>query len=228
MRKGHEVLDARSVYDRLAAVYDTAYADGMDEAEDSAIRPALSRLSWPILDLGCGTVNGAWGRQPPPGYVGVDVSLRMAQAAKRKHPGAALVVADAARLPLSAAGLPFGSLAALFGIINVVQDPRAIIAAALGACSPRPDAFLMFATPARARRPFPGQQAALMRYYTMRDVRRIVAPLGPGVRFRGLRGPVARACGAALVGLEYATLARALPGQCDYIIAERLAARGKA
>ncbi len=54
----------------------------------------------PVLELGCGT--GALSAFFPPGvYTGIDIDAARVRAGKKLHPGASLLVADAASLPPS-------------------------------------------------------------------------------------------------------------------------------
>lgn len=220
------MTSAQTVYDELAPGYDSAYLSPVDLAEDRTIARAIQGIQEPVLDLGCGTVHAALSHQVQAEYVGVDVSPGMLAVARQKHPGGRFVAADVAALPFGARGRPFGAVTALFGVLSMVQDPQAVITAALDHCVTWPDVFLMFCSPSRARRPFPGPQRDLFRFYSAADVARIVADLGPGVTLRGIRGPLSRLLGAGMVEPEFNTLGRWAPGSCDYIIAERIGARG--
>jgi ubiquinone/menaquinone biosynthesis C-methylase UbiE len=97
-------MHASEGYDRAAAHYDRRWA-AYTAATLSLLRPYLSEPAGRLLDVGCGTgallrAMNDW-RVAPERYLGVDRSLGMLEAARRRGvPG--LVRAEAAALPLDA------------------------------------------------------------------------------------------------------------------------------
>ena len=88
----HNALEGvRLAYDQVALEYDNAYQDEQSRLEDRTITEAIEVMyassGGPILDLGCGTGWVIDHLQPPPAeYVGIDISPRMLEQARRKHP----------------------------------------------------------------------------------------------------------------------------------------------
>lgn len=107
---GRPVAEARAVYDRLAPVYDVAAGMFEGPARQAGLRLLAVRAGERVLEIGCGTGHALAVVARQAGEtglaVGVDLSARMAAAARRRHVGAgapgraALVQAEAARLPL--------------------------------------------------------------------------------------------------------------------------------
>jgi len=77
-------------YDRRWARY--------NERSLALLRPLLAGDPGEVLDLACGTANLL---PMVTRYAGVDASLEMLRAARRKHPAAPLAAADAAALPFA-------------------------------------------------------------------------------------------------------------------------------
>jgi ubiquinone/menaquinone biosynthesis C-methylase UbiE len=82
---------------RLAADYDRRWAK-YNARSLALLRPLLGEDAGEVLDLACGTANLL---PMVARYAGVDGSLEMLLAARRKHPAAALAAADAAALPFA-------------------------------------------------------------------------------------------------------------------------------
>lgn len=81
---------ASAIYDRFAETYDSAYASPLHQAEDLFVNDRLRQTIKPgyrVIDLGCGTglfLDLHW--KDPGNYVGVDISEKMLEVARRKHP----------------------------------------------------------------------------------------------------------------------------------------------
>jgi SAM-dependent methyltransferase len=109
LRVGWAALTSRSdraFYDRIAPIYDRLYVSHHVHA--ATIAELLSAHCGGregetlVLDLGCGTgILGAMLAGRGFRVVGVDLSLESLRVQSARHPGAALVQADAARLPLA-------------------------------------------------------------------------------------------------------------------------------
>ncbi len=109
LRVGWAALTSRSdraFYDRIAPIYDRLYVSHHVHA--ATIAELLSAHCGGregetlVLDLGCGTgILGAMLAGRGFRVVGVDLSLESLRVQSARHPGAALVQADAARLPLT-------------------------------------------------------------------------------------------------------------------------------
>lgn len=101
---------------RLAADYDRRWA-AYNARSLALLRPLLGDDPGEVLDLACGTAN-LW---PMVGrYAGVDGSVEMLRAARRKYPAAALAAADAAALPFGDARFDTVVCASAF---HVFPDP---------------------------------------------------------------------------------------------------------
>lgn len=124
----HHERKVASQYDRLAHLYDGAYTGPLYEREDRIVARHLKSLiaeGSRVLDIGCGTGKGYELLPKPISYVGVDISVKMLEEAKRKHPGITLIEASAERLPLEQDG--FDAVISTFGSLSHVADPPAAI-----------------------------------------------------------------------------------------------------
>lgn len=109
VRVGWAALTSRSdraFYDRIAPIYDRLYVSHHVHARTIAdllgAHHAGREGETLVLDLGCGTgILGAMLAGRGFRVVGVDLSLESLRVQNARNPGAALVQADAARLPIA-------------------------------------------------------------------------------------------------------------------------------
>lgn len=113
------------VYDRLAPDYDRRWASYVR----ASVEESLRRLEWDpgerIGDVGCGTgelLHRLLEREPSVRGIGLDLSIEMLAVARKKIGAtAALVTADAARLPLATGSL---DLAVSTNSLRFWREPR--------------------------------------------------------------------------------------------------------
>ncbi|GAA5155642.1 class I SAM-dependent methyltransferase [Nocardioides marinquilinus] len=116
------------------SLFDTVFAPVTAAILDAAGFEAGQR----VLDVGCGSgtlLAAAAAADAEP--VGVDVSPGMVEGARRRVPGAVVVVADAQTAPLleEAPGRPFERVVSRFGVM-FFDDPTAAFANLRAACAP--------------------------------------------------------------------------------------------
>jgi SAM-dependent methyltransferase len=224
-----------AAYDRVADRYDQAYADPGHRAEDAWLagwlRPHLAaNPDGLVLDLGCGTgwVLDQFPDLHPRRYLGVDISPRMLDHARTKHPRHAFEQADmgAMRTPQSA-----GSVVSVFGALNHHPYPQGVLLAAAAALQrggrlalvvygPRPQPLAIFN----------GDAPPPLRRFDPTALRWLVEGVGLAVlELRGFRRPAPRppgwAPGWAHAGWLRAEQATLRPRQAVYLLlaAERRA-----
>ncbi|HKY61256.1 MAG TPA: methyltransferase domain-containing protein [Gemmatimonadota bacterium] len=119
----------RRRYDRLAGVYDRRWAFYVEASVHETLRRVSLRDGEAILDVGCGTgalLAAAARRAPASRLAGVDLSPAMLVVArKRLESRAALVAADAARLPFADRGF---DLVVSTSALHYWPDPGACMA----------------------------------------------------------------------------------------------------
>jgi SAM-dependent methyltransferase len=115
-------IDAATFYDRLAGAYDRLFAYPRSMTKQQTAWLARMCRPGPLLDLGCGT-----GRMLTPlakaGFapVGLDCSANMLALARRAHPQADLVRADAGR-GVPCADAAFTTVVCLHAVLSHVID----------------------------------------------------------------------------------------------------------
>lgn len=84
----HWRADVEHAYDHVARDYDGWYTSARDHAEDAWIARQLRAVTAGrrTLDLGCGPGNATQHTDPSMEYLGVDVSTKMLDIARAKHP----------------------------------------------------------------------------------------------------------------------------------------------
>lgn len=116
------------------ALFDTVYAPVTNAVLEAAAIGPEHRM----LDVGCGSGTLlAAGAVAGASVVGIDISEVMAEAARRRAPGAKVLVADAQVTDLleAAPGAPFDRVVSRFGVM-FFDDPVAAFANIRSACAP--------------------------------------------------------------------------------------------
>lgn len=114
---------AKQYYDDVADAYDELYQDPASRYEDDRVCALIAEWQLErarVLDLGCGT--GAlldWGFRPHE-YLGVDLSPRMVDVARRKWPRRAFMVDDIREFAFM--DRTFSVVLALFGVPSFAVD----------------------------------------------------------------------------------------------------------
>jgi SAM-dependent methyltransferase len=206
---GHEA--ARRTYDTVAEDYATRFRDELaDKPLDRALLGVLAEEAGAglVADLGCGPghVSG-WLAARGVATVGIDLSPRMIDVARREHPALEFRVGDLLDLP--AGDEEFGAAVAFYSIIHLAPEEL------------RP-AF------AEMRRTLQPAGLALVSFHVGRELRRVTDLLGHQVEadFQFLEpGPVASDLEAAGLSVE-AQLERAnYPDEVEtrraYVLARR-------
>jgi SAM-dependent methyltransferase len=226
-----QTVSAQLAYDHLADGYDGAYGNPLARAENALAFALVRRAGCDrgrILDLGCGTALFLeYTPVAPERYVGVDISAGMLRVARRKFPHHTFCQADMADL----SALPdrsFDSIVSLFASFAYALEPHRVVAEIERLLAPG-GRFLVMTLGARHRDRTPLTVEALnmsvpWRLWHAADLRRQFA------RFRDVRvsGTHALAdCWLASAGAEAAygwlaaeaaTLGRALPERCRYLV----------
>lgn len=209
-------------YDGLASEYDQAYANNPQvQAENAVLANLLRRLGFlafgsTVLDMGCGTglvldLAHDVGRDIGT-YRGLDVSRGMLDQAARKHPSHGMHFHR--RDMRKAMGGQWSHVVSLFAGYYV--EPDLLAARVLKNCCPGGTFLLALPT----ARPHEGltwahdeRYALRVWHYTPRMVRQLY---GKRAHLRGLSG-LARRC-PGLIGLEFRTVGRLLPGSAEYLV----------
>lgn len=120
-------VGARATYDAVAAAYDTAFADELqDKPLDRALLTSFAELtsSGTICDIGCGPghITRFLARQHAD-IVGLDLSPAMVEIARQRAPGLSFTVGSMLNLPV-ADGAWAGAVS-LYSIIHLTPSERA-------------------------------------------------------------------------------------------------------
>lgn len=120
------VEKVRRLYNSLAPKYDNVYLDEVNKGEDRVLFSIVRGfMKSPILDIGCGT-----GLLPdnlnPVEYVGVDISPKMIEIAKKKHPKRYFFQADMHKLPFE--DNQFETITSLYSCLNFTLSPSVVFA----------------------------------------------------------------------------------------------------
>ena len=225
------VVSAEHAYDRLAESYDAAYSSPLARAENTLAFGVIRRAGCDrgrILDMGCGT--GLFLEQKPVAperYVGVDISSGMLSVARHKFPRHTFLQADMSDL----SALPdrsFDSVVSLFASFAYAMQPERVVVEIKRLLAPG-GRFLVMTLGARHRRRTPYTVEAMgmsvpWRLWRAADLRRQFASFEE-VRVTGTHAIVDRwiatrpaTTAYAWLAAEAATLGRALPQSCRYLI----------
>ena len=226
------VVTAEYAYDHLAASYDAAYNTPRARAENALMFRSIRCAGCDrgrILDLGCGT--GLFLEHAPVAperYVGVDISGGMLSVARHKFPHhtfAQLDMADLSSLP----DRSFDSIVSLFASFAYVADPERVVAEIRRLLAPG-GRFLVMTLGARHRWRTPYTVEAVgmsvpWRLWRAADLRRQFAGFD-NPRVSGTHALIDRWLATkpatttyAWLAAEAATIGRALPQSCHYLIA---------
>ena len=225
------VVSAEDAYDRLAEAYDGAYSSPLACAENALAFRAIRRAGCDrgrILDLGCGT--GLFLEHAPVApdrYVGVDISCGMLSVARRKYPRHTFLHGDMADLS-SLPDRSFDSVVSLFASFAYVAEPARAVAEIKRLLAPG-GRFLVMTLGVRHRRHTPFTVEALgmsvpWRLWRAADLRRQFAGFDDvcvtGTHALIDRWLASRPAAAAYgwLAAEAATVGRALPQSCRYLI----------
>jgi len=225
------VVSAEHAYDRLAEAYDAAYSSSLARAENALAFRAVRRAGCDrgrILDLGCGTgLFLEYAPVAPNHYVGVDISSGMLSVARHKFPRHTFLQGDMADLS-SLPDRSFDSIVSLFASFAYVAQPERVVAEIERLLAPGGQ-FLVMTLGVRHRRRTPYTLESLgmtvpWRLWRVADLRWQFAHFDR-VRVSGTHALVDRWLAAkpaattyAWLAAEAATIGRALPRSCHYLI----------
>lgn len=121
-----ELTKISKYYDGQIADYDTGYSDAICLAEDFIVQTILQPiLGQRVLDVGCGT--GLFNTMAQPSeYVGVEISFKMAETARKKYPEKLFIQANQEYLPV--ADNSFDSIVSLYGPFSYSLSPEQLLA----------------------------------------------------------------------------------------------------
>ncbi len=225
------VVSAEHAYDRLADAYDAAYGSPLARAENTLAFRLVQRAGCDrgqILDLGCGT--GLFLEHAPVAperYVGVDISNGMLSVARHKFPRHTFLQGDMADLS-SLPDCSFDSIVSLFASFAYAAEPERVVAEIQRVLAPG-GRFLVMTLGVRHRRRTPYTVEALgmlvpWRLWRAADLRRQFARFDD-VRVYGTHALIDGWLAAkpatttyACLAVEAATVGRALPRSCRYLI----------
>lgn len=109
-------------FDEVADAYDDLYRDKVSRIEDMLVGAALHNQPVPVLDIGCGTgLLLDLANIPPDGYLGIDISHRMVERARKKHPDYTFKVMDLGDLARVSPDRRFNTIAALYGPLSYME-----------------------------------------------------------------------------------------------------------
>ena len=229
--QGGQVASAEQAYDRLAESYDGAYSSPLARAENALAFRLVRRAGCDrgrILDLGCGT--GLFLEHAPVAparYVGVDISHGMLSVARQKFPRHSFLHGDMAELS-SLPDRSFDSIVSLFASFAYVAEPERAVAEIKRLLAPNGRTLVMtLGERHRGRTPYTVEAAGMSvpwRLWRAADLRRQFAGFRDvrvfGTHALADRWLAARPAATAYAWLaaEAATVGRALPQSCHYLI----------
>lgn len=121
-------VGARAVYDAVAAAYDSQFNDELDDKPlDRALLTGFAELagSGTIADVGCGPGQATrYLARQDARVVGVDLSPRMVERARRHAPELPFLVGSMLQLPLADAALT--GLVALYSVIHLTPPEQGV------------------------------------------------------------------------------------------------------
>lgn len=116
-------------YDELSSIYDEIFDDSVSRAEDLIISEVLSQLiheGFHVLDCGCGTGLGKeLISAKNVHYHGIDISKKMIEQARAKHPDSTFHISDMADLS-HYEDESFDALISINGSFSHVHDPAPV------------------------------------------------------------------------------------------------------
>ena len=220
-----DASEVATAYDELAEGYDDFHVDTKSLAENGFVaRHLASRISarTRVLDLGCGT-GLLLDLLPiaPDCYVGIDVSRRMLDTARGKHPNHRFVLADAQQL--DPAFGQFDMVVSLFGSASYCElDPLAASVAQMQA--EEGGHFLMFCGPRYVQRStYINKSSSLLNSFNTASLQSAY----PASRVWGMSWSVDVAPNGTpvsimqrLLSFDVKTVGRMAPDRCFFLVVE--------